>query len=332
MAVTPGAGALEGWAPVRLLWDGPEAAVDWCRVGTGGFGEPFFDQSVEKCLRHPFNQLFLRRTPIDVMSDRQRASPGLEPRGFVFHLSRCGSTLVAQSLMALPRTVVLAEPDPIHWVLRSAPEHPEVTPDRQIAWLQAVVAALGQRWRGNETSLYIKFDAWSIVDLPLIRQAFPDVPWIFVYRDPVEVIVSHLRRRGSQVVPSAYGIRLLGVDAGAAARMPAEEYCARVLARICEAALAGYDERDALLLEYRQLSDECWPIALDFLRAGCSPDDLARVRRQARFDAKNPSVRFADDVAEKNREASALVREMAERWVMPHYRRLESLRAGRAPV
>ena len=332
MEVTAGAGALDGWAPIRLLWDGPHASVDWCRVGAGGFAEPFFDQSVDKFLRHPFNQLFLRRTPIEILGERQRASPGLEPAGFVFHLSRCGSTLIAQSLVALPRTVVLAEADPIHWVLRSAPEHPEVTRDRQLTWLQWVVSALGQRWSGAETSLFIKFDSWSIVDLPLIRRLFPNVPWIFVYRDPVEVIVSHLRRRGSQVVPSAYGIRLLGVDAAAAARMPPEEYCARVLGRISEAAIANYEDGHALLVEYRQLSDAFWPVVLDFLRADYSPDDLERVRRQARLDAKNPSVRFADDVAEKNREATGLVREMAERWVMPHYRALESLRSSRVAV
>jgi hypothetical protein len=332
MEVMAGAGALEGWAPIRLLWDGPGAAADWCRVGAGGFTEPFFDQSIERCLRHPFNQLFLRRTPIEVMGERYRTSAGLEPRGFVFHLSRCGSTLIAQAHVALPRTVVLAEADPIHWVLRTARDRGEVTEDRQITWLQWVVSALGQRWSGAESSLFIKFDAWSIVDLPLIRRAFAGVPWIFVYRDPVEVIVSHLRRRGSQVVPSPYGIRQLGLDAGAAARMPPEEYCARVLGRIAEAAVASYDESQALLVDYRQLSDAYWPVVLDFLRTGYSPDDLARVRRQAQFDAKNPSVRFADDVLEKNREATEIVREMAEKWVGPHYRALESLRTGRAQV
>jgi hypothetical protein len=53
-----------------------------------------------------------------------------------------------------------------------------------------MVAALGQA-RAGETRLFLKLDCWHMRDLPLFRRAFPNTPWVFLYRDPVEVLVSH---------------------------------------------------------------------------------------------------------------------------------------------
>ena len=69
------------------------------------------------------------------------------------------------------------------------------------------------------------------------RRAFPNVPWAFLYRDPVEVLVSQMHQRGMQMVPeivpaSLYGLN--GFDGGSI-----DGYSAQVLAKICEAAAGG---------------------------------------------------------------------------------------------
>ena len=51
----------------------------------------------------------------------------------------------------------------------------------------------------------IKLDAWNIGELPLLRECFPDTPWLFLYRDPLEIAVSHLRRPGMHMVPGMIG-------------------------------------------------------------------------------------------------------------------------------
>ena len=84
------------------------------------------------------------------------------------------------------------------------------------------------------------------LDLPLIRAAFPAVPWIFLYRNPVEVLVSHSRRRGAHVIPG-----VLSVPPDLDQPMPLVEYAARVLARICEAALDVLPDPLATFADYR---------------------------------------------------------------------------------
>ncbi len=70
--------------------------------------------------------------------------------------------------------------------------------------------------------------------LPLIREAFPGTPWIFLYRDPLEVLVSQARLRGRTMSPGLLTPRFLGLDLATAMRMAPDEYCARFLARICQ--------------------------------------------------------------------------------------------------
>ena len=40
----------------------------------------------------------------------------------------------------------------------------------------------------------MKFSSWNVLYLPLVRAAFPVVPWVFVYRHPVEVMVANLAK------------------------------------------------------------------------------------------------------------------------------------------
>lgn len=317
---------LAGWVPIRLFGHGLDVQVEWCFLTPRKFAEPFFEQTIEVCLRQPFNQVFLRRTPIEALGKLHEVQPGIPPSGFIFHMSRCGSTLISQLLATLPDTVVISEADPIHWILRSQAGDPAVSEAVRQKWLRWMFTALAQRWSGNERRFFVKFDSWSIVDLPLIHSVFPGVPWVFVYRNPVEVIVSHIRRRGSHVIPSAYGIGLLSLEPAAAARIASEEYCARVLAKICQTAVSRFTIGNAALIEFNELPGAVWSRVVDFFGAGCSERDRERMRSQAQFDAKAPSIRFVGDTGEKNREASPLIRRMAEEWVMPVYRQLEDLR------
>jgi hypothetical protein len=123
------------------------------------------------------------------------AEPGPAPDGLVFHMSRCGSTLVAQMFAALPDSMVVSEPPPLDDVLQISLLGGA---DTAIAALRAMSAAFGRR---GGRPFVLKLDAWHALALPLFRRAFPDTPWVFLYRDPVEVLVSHMRQRGSQMLP-----------------------------------------------------------------------------------------------------------------------------------
>lgn len=70
-------------------------------------------------------------------------APGCEPAGLVFHESRCGSTLVANMLSALPYSLVYSESAPPTDVLLGAGGASLSPPDRLRA-LRVIVAAMGR--------------------------------------------------------------------------------------------------------------------------------------------------------------------------------------------
>ncbi len=128
-------------------------------------------------------------------------------------MSRCGSTLLSQMLAALPEHVVLSEAGPLDTVLQLHFREPSVTDEERIGLLRAMMSALGQPRTGRERRLFVKLDSWHTLHLPLIRRAFPGVPWIFLFRNPVEVLVSHRRLRGGQALPGVLPPELFGLRA-----------------------------------------------------------------------------------------------------------------------
>jgi hypothetical protein len=304
--------ALDGWAPIRVH-QREAPLVEWCWLDGLGFDDPFFVQTVERAFQTPFSLLFRRETPIGAL---ETLEPGLAPSGFILHGSRCGSTLVARMLAAAPQNLVLSEPPPVDEVLRwNAPEA-----DRS-RWLRGIVSALGRPRRPDQRAYILKLDAWSTSSLRLLRHAFPEVPWVFLSREPIQVLASHFRRRGAHMVPGALDPALFGLDGDALASMTPEEYCARVLASIYRSALEHRDGL-ALFVDYRDLPGAVFERILDAFGIDAGEAELAAMREVAGADAKNPRLSFSSDGEAKEREASPALREAVTRWVQPIYEEL----------
>jgi hypothetical protein len=316
---------LQGWIPIRIYWQGSQAMVDWCYLGTQRFRESFFEHTIQKCLWQPFNLLFRHQTPVETLAQLQEFRPGLPPSGFIFHLSRCGSTLMAQMLAALPQNIVISEAPLIDTVLRANLHDSGITEEQRATWLRGLISALGQARNPDERHLFIKFDSWSILDLPVIRKAFPDTPWIFLYRDPVEVMVSQIRQRGSQMVPGVLDARSLGMDFATARQISPEEYCARALAAICEAATRYYSAGAAQLVHYRHLPDAVWSSVAEHFGVCYTLEEVERMRTVAQFDAKHSGLTFEQDSVAKQQLATDEIHALADQFVMPWVDRLEEL-------
>jgi hypothetical protein len=243
------------------------------------------------------------------------------PDGIVFHMSRCGSTLVSEILAALPGTAVVAEDERLDGAIRRS--DPDPGQERHVEAVRAMVAGLGPDCPGR---YFVKLDCWHTLALPLLRAAFPTTPWCFVYRDPVEVLVSHARRPGMHVVPGLLPPELFGFSPDEQA-MPGPEYAARVLARIGEAVLEHWDVGGGLLVDYRELPDAVFTRILPHF--GAEPDTAERQAMDAasRRDAKTPYESFVPDSEQKQREAGEAIRAAAAAHLAPIHARLEALRA-----
>lgn len=318
---------LAGWTPIHVeLRRGP-LTVDWCRLGPLRFTDPFFQQTIARAMRDPACLLFQQQTPIADLAARSESGDTVRPSGFIFHLSRCGSTLVAQLFAAMSRSIVISEAPPIDQVLTSQSHRPEITDELRVNWLRGLVAGLAQKRFAEEQHCFIKFDSWHILELPLIRAAFPDVPWIFLYRDPVEVMVSQRRLRGTQMIPGLIDPRIYGMDAETARSLPIDAYGALVLARIGTAGLEHAAQWGGRLVNFQQLGEAFWPKLGGIFGLKFTPAEQDQLRRVAEANAKNPCVSYEVDTASKQRAATESLRQLVDETIGPVYRDLEALRS-----
>ncbi|MDB5069958.1 MAG: aspartyl/asparaginyl beta-hydroxylase [Candidatus Eremiobacteraeota bacterium] len=319
---TLGAANLNAWTPVRIRTEGTEPVVDWALVDRP-FTEPFFEQTADRALQHPFNQVFAQSTSLDVLDAAHERYPGIAPAGFIFHMSRCGSTLISQMLSRLNSTIVLSEAQPIDALLARRGRDPDGGDETSIRRLRGLIGALS-RPRHGERRLFVKFHAWHVLELPLILRAFPGVPWVFVFREPRAVLRSQMLTQGWEAVPGAVDPRYLGIAAGDWHGIPVEAYAARVLAAFCESALEHAERGRASFLEYTALPDGVSSRVLPFF--GIAPDDgeAERMADVARLDSKAAG---SEEYGARDLRAGPEIDRAAAEWLDGPYARLRAVAA-----
>lgn len=329
----------QGWIPIRAYPEAGDYWVDWLRLGAKRLSAPFFQESIQDALRHPFHQAFRRQTPIGDMVKWQQHSPGLNPNGFIFHASRCGSTLISQLFAASEKSIVYSEPPALDVLLRSLQRFPLWSQSNRVEALRALLSAWGQPFAEPGATprqrLVIKNDGWSIFNAPLVREAWPETPWVFVYRNPLEILVSQMRSRAAFLIPGVVDWDATGYITADTSVTDQVEYCARRLGAILQAMVSHFDPATTLLINYSELPASVLTRIAPHFGMALDADEVAALDTAATRDAKNPAMTFASDSASKRREADDHTRDMAARWMLPHFRQLEELRlrqVSRAPL
>lgn len=302
--------SLRGWYPVVAANDG----LWWRFFGEKRFREPFFYDTVS-CLPQP---RLCMRTAYDAPD---RLDGTLAPTAFIFHISRCGSTLLTQLLASLPDCVVMSEPPVVDSFLRRY--YAGMVQGEAGQTLRRIISALGQRRFAEERHLFVKLDSWHIASLPLFRNAFPDTPFLFLYREPHEVLASHRRQRGRQMVPGLVDGAMPPLEFTAAEPGDLDGHCVNMLESFFGAARRHADE--LLFVNYRQLPQLLWDDLLDFFAVSPAPSHLEAMKSSAGLHSKN-GTQFLGDPPASASGASAPCAAIA-----PYYRQLERLRQEQGP-
>lgn len=321
----------KGWLPVDAVVVDGRPGLWWMDMLDVSLTEPFFQQTVERAkLQNP------RRgeqfTEFDVLLQFEKVLDSVPPTGFIFHSSRCGSTLVSNACRAITNSIVLSEANAVDkLVARFVTDAPEGTVKESLysVFLRGVVHALGQRRTGSEQHLFVKFACCSFAQIARITRIWPHVPWVFLYRDPVETIVSNLSSVPPWLVDNDRRIlaSITGASSADVAEMRLEELCARAIGSFFSIAHHAANS-NCMLVNYNQLSVPVISSVLRFFKVSPSADERQAVERASRVYSKEATGAraFVADSAAKHELASDLVREMAARWAMEPYRLLEEMR------
>jgi hypothetical protein len=204
---------------------------------------PFFAQMIRERVACGARQ---RMTGLDAL----HTANGPDPVGLVTHLSRCGSTLAIHSLAQAGCIAPISEPTPVNQLLARG----DIGERERALLLRGLIRALGSQ-DGSPIALpsLVKLTSWNVLFLDIIRAAFPEMPWLFLYREPLEVLASHDQfpapwLANQPLLAGFVDTQRLPSLAGLAP----EERCAAVLAAYGQAALAA-SPAACNLLNYSEL-------------------------------------------------------------------------------
>ena len=128
------------------------------------------------------------------------SSRSIPPTGVVFHQTRCGSTLTANLLASLSPTqtrVYSESPPPLKaFSACSPPSLSSCDSQAHSELIQDVFYMMGRTLKPElpKQFVFYKIQSVGVHNIHAFTMAMPDIPWVFLYRDSIEVMQSHLSK------------------------------------------------------------------------------------------------------------------------------------------
>ena len=228
-----------------------ELASYYADLGLSAFDVPLFDEVVESYRMTQANANTVRfRLSADAMLCDAAMSLSRTPDGLVFHVGRCGSTLLCNLLVSVGGWVALREPEFLNTLFlrlslerdRARKERVEVLIAQSLRSLAHGVHLDAER---RERACMVKLSSWNAMVAERLVTTFDTTPLVVVTRDPCATVASFLHNP-----PHWHDCRSEG-----GSRMKAARLFAEVWSRTIEATLRFPSQR-TLFVDYAELVAE----------------------------------------------------------------------------
>jgi hypothetical protein len=299
--------------------------MHWIIADRTEFRDPVFGMTCHRLVEQVLKGSILTESEGEEFQKLAHKHPEFSPSGIIYHVSRCGSTLLANMLSSVDQHFVLSEPTVPLIVLARHLENMSGGDASATDEVRASFAAFYQPQSEDIHHYFFKLFSGNIFQIPVIRNAFPGVREIFLYRDPVEVIVSNVR---GPIQNWLWTDAIIGLPRLEAMELSIVELAARAIGRKMAAMRRYYDERTTLLMNYSEIGPSTPVTLLSCFGLPMSEGSLERMMAKLAIYAKDPEQKkkYQDDRSLKKSLATDALREVAMRFAYPDYYELEKLR------
>jgi len=286
------------------------------------------DQQVEQGIIHTNN------------NNGAAVSKVLNVTAVAFHESRCGSTLVANSMIAMdPRKhrAYSESSPPVNALHICGDYFDKCSREQAAAILKDTIHMMSRTDDHREERVFFKFQSITSKAIPTFQMAFPDVPWMYVYRDPVQVMMSHIKddptlKRAICTKTRRFPPKEIKAIAKRHGRSSPEdldpsEYCAAHLAQLTEAAVASLNDK-AIPVAYDRLPGMMWETIMPkILGRSLEPFEVRNLETVSKSYSKqgknnNKQGEFTGDSEQKDKKASDAVRKAAREFLKESFDQL----------
>jgi len=289
-------------------------------------------------------------------SPREGQGP-VEPTAVVFHQSRCGSTLIANMLAAFrpKHTRVYSESPPPLEAIIACSGHSRCDDGAQDALIQDVFYMMGRITRKERPQhVFYKIQSISSLEIHAFTRAMPDTPWVYSYRDPTEILMSHFKNyQHGNPLSSSYRnncsrnfgkkdqhpvlVDLVEQHGMKVEDLDLEQYCAAHLASLGESAVREHDSNEHMktphwFVNHNELPRKIWEKVLGTVITDTKMTDemIQRIQQMAHSYSKSrgdPSKQdWHEDSTMKQGRAPESIKIAAQTFMNPVYNKMEQIR------
>ena len=311
-----------GLLPLELHSDTRE--ISWLDFGDMHLRETFLEISAEERLSKHADTLSVV-TDLAVLETPDLYDDTLLPSGFIFHVGRCGSTLLAKVLSNLDRHIVIKEAEPVQQLL--GVEYDEIFREKRASYFQSLLNIYGHRRLPVHERFFVKFSSNHVKRLDMIRGLYPGVPWLFLYRNPYEIIPTSLDGpawfiRNKNTAEGAFEAAL---PIEAIKRMSDLAFSVQVESSTLRIAVENTCDH-CLFVDYTQLRPENLPRILRFFGIEVTGEEYDSMIEQFGFYSKSDgeTVPFVPDSAAKQDKVTDEIREAIKEELWALYQSLQN--------
>jgi hypothetical protein len=295
-----GTSSLSRWLPYKLVADANERLCQWLYIGNNKFTEPFFDETILMCRQFKENSRPFRQvSTLEMMLEWSDGIESIPPAAFIFHVSRCGSTLLSQMLALNEDHIVLSEVPYLDELLRLPFTKDNPTDENTSDQLfQTAMKYYGQVRNEKDPKVFVKLDSWHLFFCNRLRVLYPDALFILLYRSPGDIIRSQSRTRGMQSIPGVLEKEIFGFTE-ADTTYDLDMYMSRVLEKYYSAILNIISgDQKFLLVNYDEGMLSIMQKIISLTSIQTSPEYLQKIEERLQFDAKRPGFFFNTEQSE----------------------------------
>lgn len=268
--------------------------LEWLDLETYHFYEGFFHKGIDNfaALKRARTGRLVESfiTSVDVLDDQQILVDSIYPSGFIFHAGRCGSTLLTRILARDRRHLVIGEAPAHNQVWLELTNNGEVAlraTEKNKQVYKHLLLAMGRKRLPVHEAHFIKFTSFNILFFNFIRDVFPDVPALFLYREPLDILASYEKNPpgwfASKQEPFRRFLTKIAMDGGEP-KAGCDSAAAAVTAFFVAGLRAG--ESGARYLHYTELSSAKLPSILRALNVSSTKSQLSAMQSQFGYDSK----------------------------------------------
>lgn len=305
------------WLPYR--YHAKSKSIYWC-LPKGHATEPFQDEYISRCRQQSLlNNIIQPRTALAGLSYQAAKATKVRPAGFIFHLSRCGSTLISGCLSELDTTCVFSESPVLTEILLD----PELSTTAQQEHLQQLIDLQACVFP-SRPKVIIKWNAWDIFRWDLIREIYFDVPAIFLVRNPVEILASHNRASGRHMAGDLTLANIHSLFANWFNKECLLNKQIDVLEGLLLAMEKNVPNLNLRVIDYQQLDEDQQAAILAFMGGSENQNNYLKIKKRKQFHSKNPEQVFVLDTKEKQHFFTQDEQKMIREKLIPTYNKLLS--------